>query len=234
MTARVRRWVGRGLLALVAAASLTVLPAWWLAGQRPGWWVSTDRSDPAAVATAEAVERGVMAALSGERAPGRAWTVEVTEGQLAAWLNVRLPRWLANRDVPWPDRVGAVCARIDEWGVTLGAEVRDGGTEGRARVLGLSASPRVEGGALRLARARVHVGRLPAPMSLAGGRVGALVRTALGEEGAQRAGEILRGERPLAEPAELRLEDGRRVRLLGVELRPGRALLTLTTEPARP
>lgn len=181
------------------------------------------------------------------------WRVYITNEQANAWLNVRLERWLADQteqgaiDFEWPREVKQVQVCFEEGRIHVGARVvsPDGGARSGPRPRTLGATLRVEfgpDGSLWLTAERIEIGRLPVP---AGWVLGS-ARAGGSSAGERKVGEVsedlarlpqtrnvlaaFRGERPVISRPVIRLADGRRVRLLAVEPRDGRLVITAQTE----
>lgn len=222
------------LLALVAASVLSRTP--------PTWWRSAGATDPR---LAEEVENGFWRHATAARPmfvlpgppPTRAspeWRVSLDEEDACAWLEHRLPLWIANQREPLPGPVGSVRAAFRDGRVLVGVELESGDTR---RVLWASVRPALhEDGSLWLPAAAVGVGRLSLPESvvlhdLSDGPRDNLLPDDLGdlpEVGALLA--VLRGEKPaLIEPS-VRLDGGRRVRITDFTLLDGRIEIAARTE----
>ncbi|MBL8745873.1 MAG: hypothetical protein JNK58_05890 [Phycisphaerae bacterium] len=225
---RIFAWVGVVVFVMMCVGGWGV----WRAASRPVWWGRAGMLPGDAAERGSALERGGARALSEARDDSERWTVSVAEADANAWLAHRLDRWLANRGSEWAAAVkteGAAGAsrRVDFDGrrVRLGFEV-DG------VVVGLSAVPEVEGGALWLRDPRWFVGRIELAASGARwlnrvlvDRVGGRVSS----EGRERLRGALDGSRALFEPASMPLDDGRVVMLVEVRVEADRLLLTCRT-----
>jgi len=218
------------MLAMIGAATVAAISAVTLASKSPTWWRSVDPADPETIVLAEQVERGVVSAVHRARPDGEPWTVSVTANQANAWLNVKLPRWMANRGAPWPTRLREVQAHFTSEGrLAVGARIRGG--EGD-RIVAATLEPVVmTDGSMWILTATPHAGRLDLPR----GWTLTQLRDWLPEEVEQdlpveRILSALEGAAPLYDDAILKLEDGRRVRLLNITPEAGRLLLTCRTE----
>lgn len=182
-----------------------------------------------------------------------AWSVFITNEQANAWLNVRLKRWLADQteqgviDFKWPREVGQVQVCFEDGRIHVGARVeRPGaGSEARPRPQTLGASLRVgfgSDGSLWLTAERIEIGRLPVPASWVLGsarsrgasagekKVGEVSEDLARLPQTQKVIEAFRGERPVISRPVIKLADGRRVRLLAIEPKDGRLVITAQTE----
>lgn len=224
-----------GLVTLLLFAGLLtrITPAWWTPAE-PG---------AGSKARAEALENAVITQLTLARdadpefVPPRAgawrsrpWAVSISQDDLGAWLDDRLPQWLTNRDkrFVWPGelsrpRVSCVegCIRV---GVLAGQDSR--------RVVWAELRPEIRGdGSFWLVAEHAWVGRLPIPTSwgLAGGG-GYLPSAARSKNLMHDWLGALRGRGPLAMPATIRLDKGRAVRILNVISREGKIDLVAVSE----
>lgn len=212
------------LLVLIGVGTLAALGAYQLSATAPAWWRTVDATDPATVALAERTEQAVASALHRKRELGEPWTVAISAPQANAWMNVMLPRWLANRDVERPAWTSEVQLHFEDGHIAAGAMVTD--ARGRERYVTLQAEPIVDsGGAVWLRPAGATVGRLQAPLRWT---FEELERRATPETGALVAG--LMGREPVAPEASVELGDGRIVRVVGARVREGRLLVTCVTE----
>ena len=216
-------------LGLISVGTITVIGAVTLAAKAPTWWRSVDPGDPETIDLAEQVERGVVNTVHRGRPEGEVWTVSVTAAQANAWLNVKLPRWMANRGSAWPVRLREIQANFVDGKASFGARIR--GVDGD-RVVAATIEPVImTDGSLWILTATPHAGRLDLPRDW----TVAQLRDWLPQEvyerlPAERILDALAAETPLFDKAVLKLEDGRRVRLLGITPEDGRLLLTCVTE----
>lgn len=230
-----------GGLFLAGAGCGALLLSLWLSRTAPAWWRSVSPEDPRTIQRAEAVEQGVMNHAAMQRPapapgePGTVWTVALSAADANAWLNVRLPKWLANREepVPWPAELDELQVEFEGGAVHVGARVRASGSQ---RVLSATLVPRVEpDGSLWVPARAVSVGRLAVPAGWVLGEARARARARVPEalrQMPEAAAMFLafEGRAPLVSNAVLRLGDGRRVRLLDLRARDGRLEITCRTE----
>ncbi|MCC6675687.1 MAG: hypothetical protein IT436_00960 [Phycisphaerales bacterium] len=235
---------------LVALLSALLIVAVWQSRMEPGWWTGTSAAAAGSGAGA-GLQNSVINQLhlarptAADLGPDEAWRSEPWRVSMRcedvnAWLAEELPRWLANRDPPvrWPARVETARAGFEAGRVMVGARLRHGGGFGGVSVISASLVPELrEDGSLWLRASWVRIGRLPAPASWVVPRLREAMREAgLEDEAHGGVGFLLRvleGEEPLARSAVIRLEDGRRVRLLDLELRDGALWITARTEQGR-
>lgn len=232
-------WAG---LALVGGVCVAVASAMVLIRVAPPWWRPVRVDDPATIETAKVVQNRLLNAAhqpweAGEAArasPSRDWSVALEPFEANAWLNVELPKWLAHQGQGelWPRQMSELQVDFRASTVRLGARVR---TAGGQRIVTATVRPELRrDGSLWVEAEQVSVGRLALPSRWALERVRRW-------EGGWRSGAIgtlpeadhvldaLAGARPLADVAQLRLEDGRLVRLVGIEARGGRLELRCRT-----
>lgn len=223
------------LLTLVLLAELLtrVTPAWW-EGAEPGAGTKL---------RAETLENAVVTqlTLARELDPGfvptrpgawrsRPWSVGISQRDLSAWLEDRLPQWLANREpgFAWPRELSRPRLACVDGAIRVGVLAG----EGSPRLVWAELKPEVRAdGALWLVAQRAWVGRLPIPASwvLAGGG-GYLPKSASGEAPMLGWLGALRGMGPLGSPGVIRLDSGRRVRLMSIRSREGKIEITAISE----
>lgn len=240
---RVRRLALGGALVGIFLACLGTLIAVVQARAAPGWWMTITRDDPAFVALGLQVENGVINRAFKKRpadaatGPWRSepWTIEVSAVQANAWLNARLPKWLANQkdDFHWPGEVSDLQVDFAAHRVTIGARLKKGE---RNQVLTATLEPRLEeDGRLFLPARWVNVGRLSIPADWVLERahrnadqfIPAEIRKLPETESLFRA---FGGTEAIMQHAVVRLGDGRLVRLLSFEPRDGVLRVTCQTE----
>ncbi|MCA9309968.1 MAG: hypothetical protein KDA21_02115 [Phycisphaerales bacterium] len=233
--AQSRRWwrLARNLVLLLVVLTITVVAiAWVIVRQRidatPAWWQPPQATPEVARAEAQAVEREVSAALTDVRPADESWTLTLTEAQANHWLSERLPRWLSNRRITLPEDVHRLLVDFSPGGITLGAALGGGSEE---RILGVTLHPALTGDALFTPAARVSVGTLGLPADAVLSRLPEEVRRPRAD---LDLAEILAARRPLLDPGELSLGDGRRVRITRLEVEEDRLVATCITLPHRP
>jgi len=188
------------------------------------------------------------------------WKVFITTEQANAWLASRLRRWLADKSADasghggigtgaatftWPPQVEQVEVSFQTGLIYLGARVRRTGPGGQIiadeRPQTLSAAVRPDlrpDGSLWISAQSIHIGRLGLPASWVLGAT-ARVRAKVGEVSADLAAmpqtdrllSALKGDRAVVSKAVIKLADGRRVRIIGLEPLEGKLVLTCRTEP---
>lgn len=222
------------MLLLVYAHNLT--------RRAPRWWNTNLAIDPAA---GEAIEMGLMGHLSavrpadpemkaGEAWRSTPWSVSLTEEDANAWLNSRLPKWMMNRGKPvaWPIGLRSLQVKFEEGSIRLGVQVIDGN---ESVIAGVALKPEVhDDGSLWLNSSGLDIGSLPAPAWAIGA-----ARSAYGDAIPPAIRELpetaaffgaLEGTNAIFPNAMIRLDGGRRVRVLSVSPKKGRVDLTFRTE----
>ncbi len=225
-------WAG-GVLAVVLCGTLLLGGAWLLARGEPAWWAALDPGAPDAKSRAEALEQGVVSAIHRARERGETWTVEVRDRDATAWLVHRFPRWLANRGRSMPRGVSQLRVSFGAGEVVVGAAVaRETGGWLGPRVVALRARPVLrDSGAVTIQGASVEVGSVALPASDGAASLGEWIpEGAIEDEMRRRIEMALSGEAPALERASIQLEDGRVIRVVAIELAPGRARITCVNE----
>lgn len=233
---------------MLALAAFFVFSLYALTHAAPAWWRSRRPADPAAVKAAEEVENGLVTQFSSVRPgdpkfeprPGQSWqsekwSVSLSEADANAWLNERLPKWITTRDpkVRWPEDVREVQVEMVEGELHLGTRVR---TSGGTRVVAMSVRPSVHtDGSLWVPADGVQLGTIPLPSSLVLEWAERAVRELFPESKATRVDpqavlEAFQGKSAMVRDPVVKLEGGRRVRLLAIGVRDGRMDLTFRTE----
>ncbi|MEN0019352.1 MAG: hypothetical protein AAF747_00550 [Planctomycetota bacterium] len=243
---RLRRWAIASAVLLLAGTSVAVVFTRALVRSAPPWWRSVDAQDPRVADLAVRLENAVVTHLTSARptASGLAadepwrsedWSVAIGAPEVNAWLNARLPSWLAsNTDFDqWPDELDDVQVEFRDGLVRVGVLVRAGAAQ---QVLSADLRPSVRpDGSVWLPAEWIHIGRLPVPASWVLGDAEEDGREYIPEPllASGDAGDMFEVFEGLAaagtEPI-VSLGDGRQVRLLDVEPRDGRLVLTLRTE----
>lgn len=179
--------------------------------EAPAWW--SPPSGDAAAAAAERTEQGLVNEAHRVRGGEGDWTIELDEGAVNAWLAVRLPEWMASQDPPL--RLGAdggVIQVLFRPGLMVAAWQT--GADGERRVISVGLTAAVDAsGRLVLTARSASLGRLGLPL-------GWVLRAAEAGVESKWKDAVRRGEFSADRP-DLRLADGRRVRVLGVELLDG-------------
>jgi hypothetical protein len=233
---RVRRWIVVGALAMVGGACVTGLGAAALARTAPSWWVTVRRDDPGTVATARTIENQIMTRVYQDRSGDNAlWTVDIPAAEANAWLNVRLPMWVANQKdkFRWPKDMSDLQVNFSDDRVTIGAKVRSGQRE---QVFTATIEPRLTtDGRLYIPARWVSVGRLSIPADwvldhahrTAQQYIPANLRALPETDALFRA---FMGEQAIRNSALINLSDGRAVRVVSFSARNDRLEITCKTE----
>lgn len=228
-------FVGSGLAAAGVALTRAV----------PVWWRAVSKEDPQTIQVAQDLENTAISELSLVRqtdptydgsGPWRssAWEMELQASEANAWLNARLPKWLANRQqFEWPKEVQEVQVEFRSDQIMIGAKVE---SNGQTHILSVTLEPEVAPDGSIWMRARwVHIGRLAIPAAWVLSEADNKARDYLPDRLRQwpETVDMLRafaGKMPLREDSLLSLGDGRYVRLLVVKPQHGRLVLTCRTE----
>lgn len=238
---RLRRWAIGGALGFVGASCLLLLIGGFLARSAPSWWRSVRRDDPATIALGTQVENAVVNRMNKNRAsdtPGGGlfsdpWSFEVTPAQANAWLNVRLPKWLANQkdDFHWPKDLTDIQVDFGPDRITVGALLHG---SAREQVLSATLEPRLDAAGRLFVPARwVSLGRLAIPADWVLDEANAEQYIPHDLRKLPETGALIRafaGDGAVVQRAQFRLGDGRRVRILSIVPREGALLVTCRTE----
>lgn len=235
-----RPWVLALLLALAGGATLIIVGAIMLSQGRPSWWRPMNLTDAGLARTGQSLENSITSRLSqvrpGASAGARAapWTITISQDEASAWLNTRLSAWAQSvADMKsWPRELAEVQAHFDGGRIDLAFRVVFDSAE---RIVTARVAPRIdEHGALWMEAESFAVGRLPLPRSWVlgsadeGSTIG-LPRSVRQTPQAQRVARALAGEEPIMARAEIKLPDGRRVEITGLEAREGHLVVTCRT-----
>lgn len=239
---RARRLVVGGAVGLVFAACVGILITLALVRSSPRWWRTILREDPATVVLARQVEHKLIKLINdhppipgaaGKPWKGDPWNVTLTPDETNAWLNVRLPMWLANRqrDFHWPRNLSDLQVDFGPEEITIGARVRSGD---RYQVLTATLRPRIEAGGKVWMPARwVNLGRLAVPASwvLERARSGAaeyVPPTLRNLEQTQRLFRAFEGEEPITDRDVIKW-DHNYIRIIDIQPRDGVVEVTCQT-----
>lgn len=214
----------------------------------PSWWRSRRPADPTAIRAAEAVENGLVTQFSSVRPgdpsfqprPGQSWqsekwSVSLSEADANAWLNERLPKWITTHDakVRWPEEIQEIQIEMIEGELHVGTKVR---TTSGPHVVAMNLRPIVRSdGSLWSPMDGLQLGTIPLPSSLVldwaeRAVVELFPDSHVARTGTQTVLDAFQGKAALVRDPVVKLEGGRRVRLLGVATREGRLELTFRTE----
>ncbi|MDX9911730.1 MAG: hypothetical protein RBS39_07865 [Phycisphaerales bacterium] len=243
---RARPWLLRASVALAALLCGGLLFAHSLSAQAPRWWRNVSPADPRTQDAAEQLEYAISDQLHASRAGSASaerpehwsselWSASISASDANAWLNVRLPKWLANEDetLRWPSELAEVQIDFGQGDVRLGARLVAGGQD---RIVWATFTPEIrEDGALWLRARHVHLGRLSVPAPWVLGEAEDLVNEYVPPEfrdhpESRRLFDALAGRVPIVDSPTLRLADGRRVRLVAMQALDGRLSVACRTE----
>ncbi len=231
----VRRWVIGGGVLLVAFACAAVLWAVALVQEAPTWWRTISATDPAVVSHAEQLERSATDQVFKDREASTPWRVSLTSSDANAWLNARLPKWLANQNesFAWPDEVSQLQVEFRNERIEVGMLVESSGGN---HVLSATLVPKLdETGSLWMVASWVRVGRLPMPpkwvLSTANKRKKDYMPEEILEmpETRQLFDALIAGK-PLVNESVFQIDEGRRIRLLSMSAQDGKLEITCRTE----
>ncbi len=239
---RLRLWLGAMVAGALLMAGIIGIVGWNLIRQTPSWWRASVVADPAA---AEAVEHGIVSQLSmirptdpslpADSAMWRSeiWRVSLQEADANSWLGSRLKLWMGNQDVRWPKDVVSIQTDFAAGVIRVGVNLT---IEGRQQVVWAEVEPVVdENGSLWMPARRIEIGNMPLPPKVI---ISWLRKGSDSPLGAQISSlpesralfDALLGEKPLVADAYIRLDGGRRVRVLKMSPVDGRLELTCRTE----
>jgi len=229
---RVRRTIVMVVISLVcvtAAVMTMVVTALLLAQESPTWWRTVDAGDPAVVDLAERVERAVVSSIHKVRPIGEPWTVAISAPQANAWLNAKLPRWVQSRNAHWPEQLSQVQTHFSNGRISVGVRIGRGDNE---QIVAATVNPTLGAdGSLWLAQPSTNAGRLDLPAGWTISRLASWLPPEIkGRQITDLVLKALRQEGPALDNTSVRLEDGRRIRLLGLSIDHERLLLTCVTE----
>lgn len=254
---KIVRGVGITLLCVGTVTGVLVLGAFAFSKMRPGWFSPRNPSDPQVMAAARRIENNVATVLTKVRQPGALaanqpatlgpdrWAISLTAQDANAWLSARLPMWMESECDPplaWPKEVGAVQVAFEGGRIHVGASLRAG--SGPERVMTASIEPVFDDrGSLWMPARSIGIGRFAVPAGLIMKSVG--VSNVPGNEGSSPAAGVpgqladlpqtkgvlgaLAGKVPALRSPILKIGDGRRVKLVGMDARDGKLVITLET-----
>lgn len=216
--------------------------------QAPDWWTPIDAADPAVREAALNVENGLSGELTRRRElterelplvgtvrASENWGVRLESGQASAWLTERLPKWAEAEGwlAAWPEELAELRLNFDGATIRLGARVRSSATS-EGSYMTATLTPQFRGdGTVWLIADSVSIGRLPLPpawvFSGTPGDTDVLPSELEGDD-LKEIFRVFLGDQPAPDPL-IRLGDGRRVRLVGIQPEEqGTVLLIFRTE----
>lgn len=234
-------------LTLLVGGILAGLAAKSAADAAPAWWRSVDPESPQTLRSARDLQNEVITQLhwtergadpgfqpaSARQMRSGEWTMRLGEEEVNAWLNVEFPKWVVNQmaGAKWPGSLRDLQVNFREGQAQVGVRIVG---DGRDRYLSATLHPRIEAdGSLWVTAAWVRVGRLPLPADWAiAGAVqwqAELAELMADSPEARQVVEALQGAGPLFDAAVIRLEDGRQVHVLELEITEGVLAVTCRT-----
>jgi len=218
-----------GALCLASVGATVIVIALLLSREKPTWWATIDPTDPQVVELAERVERAVVGAMHRNRTSGEPWTISVSAPQANAWLNVKLPKWVASRNARWPEQLGQVQTHFENERISLGVRI---GSQNEEQIVAATVRPELRtDGALWLTQPSTNAGRLDLPSGWTLARLsGWLPPEIRSRTLANLILDALRQKGPALATTAITLEDGRLVRLLAVRIEDDHLLLTCVTD----
>lgn len=270
-----RLLIGAGVL-MVLGAAVGVPLGMGMMARSPSWWRSIDPKSSATVRAGTELENRVVDVMSQIRpsaikagtaiAPGNAgyqsepWSIAIRAADANAWVNARLPKWVANQGVEragpdgevktsasarprsfaWPEQVEQVQVEFARGMIHIGARVREGaagsGERGKTRIVSASLVPELaDDGSLWMHADGIGIGSLPLPPSLvlagtSSGKLGGIPKELRELPQTERLLRAFAGDVPLTLSPTLTLGDGRRVRVLAIKPEDGLLIVTCRTE----
>jgi len=241
---RIRGWLVSCALVVIGSCCVAFLVSLVLMKQDPGWWARLTLDEAGTIERAGLLHNAFATRLHELKETDTVvdddWrSVEdrffIKADDANAWLNIEMPRWLANmdEDVHWPAVFRELQVSFENDEIRVGIRLLAGRRE---QVVWLTLTPVLrEDGSLWLPAKRIHVGRMPLPVSWvlseaelrADSYIPAEFRD-LPETAAMF--RVFAGQQPVAEEATVRLMDGRRVRLLSLVPRGGRLEVAVRQE----
>ncbi len=200
---------------------------------------SPRQAQPSMTTTAAALARA-------DDDPPQRWKMGIKASDANAWLNLRLPKWLANQDgsFKWPEEVKELQVDFRDQRLYVGARLVSGGRE---RVVSARLAPEFHAdGSLWMPAEWVMIGKIGVPAAWllddegeigiadgdgGGGGVQEEVPDDL-RDLPQTQGVLLAfaGHRAVMTNPVIKLGDGRRVRLLSLDAKDGRLIIECQTE----
>ncbi|MEC9373100.1 MAG: hypothetical protein VYC34_04620 [Planctomycetota bacterium] len=218
------------MLLLIAVATVATLATMTLIREAPRWWRSVDTSDTATLELGEKVEHAMLHTFSKRRPEGVAWSVAISANEANAWLNTRLPRWVTNRGLGWPESLDQIQAQFNDDKISLGFRILT--DDGGQQIVAATVAPMVDDrGSLWLTIDRALAGRLDLPRNWTIARLREwLPEQMMKRESTERVVNALAGDAPLLVDAAIKLDDARQVRILDIRAKDGGLLITCVTE----
>jgi hypothetical protein len=249
-----------GALALAGGGTLLALalaqaaPGWWRAidPASPAVKEAAQRVENGAATQLTKIRKAETLPSAPGLAAGTSepWTIKLTSADANAWLAARLRPWLESQEEVkfiWPRELERIEVEFDGGRIYVGALVNRAATEkkiagaaagDRRQYLSAALRPELRSdGALWMPATTASVGRLLLPPSwMIPKAKSSRKEIVLPGDFAQVPGinDILRalaGDRPAMQQAIIKIGDGRRVKILGLEPRDGALYITCQTLP---
>ncbi len=239
---RRRAFLASCAIVLMGAVCLVTAVGFSLARSAPSWWVDVDKESPRNITLADQVQNLSITYIHADHESvtegASQWPVKMTDEAANAWLNINMPGWFTkiSDGMDWPESISQVQIVFDSGTVRLGVRVR---TEIGTRIYSCAIVPELrEDGSLWMKARTVSMGRLtlPANWVLRGAEAhaaGFIPEQLRGTAEAEALFEKLTGQLPLFDVAEVKLGDGRRVRLLDLRVRDGTIITLFETREAQ-
>lgn len=227
---RRRRFILLALLEAVAIAIvIAALVLWRLTWTAPDWYAPPNPSDQAIINLADTVEYRLVEEAQKIRPPqADHWTLRVQESQINAWLSARLPKWIAHEgDITWPPQLGTPQIRIQPEGISIALPIDRNGS---SRTIVARLKPAMAGEMLVFRIDRLALGRISLPgepLANLFQRLTAAAPQAADDPRIKTALDLL--SRGQGVDPNLKLQDGRRIRLINFTLGEGRIDLIVQT-----
>lgn len=227
------------LLLLAALLTTLALATLWRARATPPWWSTVSPTDPIAIQRAESLEIRLNNTLSNPAPPPPTtnsdialWTIDITPEEANAWINLRLPRWLANRELPAPFEPGSLTIAFRDGKLIAGARLPASADE-HQHIVGVTLAPRIDEQHNLIAPITAfHLGSLSLPRAIAADRLTTLIPPEYAQDPDVTAAlDALLHAKPLTHAPTLSSDNHHAVRILAIDITPQRARLHCTTLP---
>lgn len=224
------------VITLLVLFALGIGALYWATHTPPAWYDPPSRDNERVEHVADRFEYRVVEEAQKIRADDATWTVRVREEHLNAWLATRLPQWLAHtHDLAWPAYLHTPQVHLQAEGVSLAV----GLGQSDRRIVMARFMPGIEAGRLRVDVHDLTMGRLPLPGDPTRQLLEQLREARRAADQAPQTNQVDDDnimsviERLIAGHASVEpvftLSDGRRVRLLALEIHDGAIDMTSQT-----
>lgn len=206
-----RRPLAAGVATLVLAVLVIVLIGYFRAKSPPEWWVAMPSPRPQ---DGEKLEHYLVSEGTRVRSTPDVWAVEISEGEINNWLAGRLSEWARSQGrSELAARLGSARVRVVPGEAVAGLVLSDG-----TAVWSASLAMRVSENGLEVLVTSGAVGKLAIPTSWIA-------------DGIAKAAGVKATGSAIALPGNIKLGDGRRVQLTGIECLDGVVVLACRTIP---